>query len=86
MARNCTIFYGTQKAYWDVELSLPFYQALDQINSALALKLHSFQFNFNVTSSFKSFQDFQLHSYKDFSSSPNVETDPARLILLDLML
>jgi hypothetical protein len=58
MARNCTIFYGTQKAYWHVELSLPFYQALAQMNSSLTLKLHSFQFKFNVISSFKSFQDF----------------------------
>jgi hypothetical protein len=70
-------------ARWTEPTILP---ALDQINSGLALKRRSFQFNFNVIALFKSFQDFQLHSYKDFSSSPNVETDPARLILLHLIL
>jgi len=34
MARNCTIFYGTQKAYWHLELSLPFYQALVKVKQS----------------------------------------------------
>jgi CRISPR/Cas system CMR-associated protein Cmr1 (group 7 of RAMP superfamily) len=87
MARNCTTFFWNLKSLLArAELSLPFYQALDEMNLALTLKLHSFQFNFNDISSFKSFQDFQLHSYKDFSSSSNVETAPAHLIHLDLIL